>query len=212
MIESVEKAFVEITGSEPHFHRKGCGPKRVLIMSGLPFSGKSHLSNLILEKSAKPVTLVRSDSIRPAITRAMGNDEPTYHQDEHENVFLLGHELVKKSLELGHPTIADATNLTEKFRKWATKAASKTDSEILVAFINVSDEIAMNRAASGPQNQSAASPAVYAILKYEKEPVEKCKAPYIIVDAEGDVNPTAEMLAKWLSGEINEVPGTFSKI
>lgn len=50
-------------------------------------------------------------------------------------------------------------------------------------------------------------PVEYALLRYEREPIEVCKAPYVVVDDEGDVSASVETLAKWLSGEIDKVLG-----
>jgi predicted kinase len=206
MNEVVEKAFVEITGQDPVFRERGEGPKRVLVMSGLPFSGKSYMAKLILERIPSRVVLVRSDAVRPVIVKHMDRDVAMYNEEEHYQTFALAHELVKRAIKMEHPTIADATNLSNRFRAWAVDAAVGQGGEALVAFMRISDSTAMDRAAKGAKNQSSATPAVYALLRDEREPIEESTTPYVIIDAEKDIEPHAETLAKWLVGESNEVP------
>jgi predicted kinase len=208
MSEIVEKAFVEITSQDPVFRERGEGPKRVLVMSGLPFSGKSYMSKLIMRRIPGKIVLVRSDAVRPVIVKHMGRATALYDEEEHAHTFAVAHGLVRKAIGMGHPAIADATNLNNRFRAWAVDAAEKQGGEALVVFMNISDPTAMDRAVKGARNQSSATPAVYALLRYEREPIEKSTAPYVVIDAEKDVTPHAETLAKWLIGDLDEVPGT----
>ena len=50
MHKVVQAAFDEITADSEFHNSNGKGKPRLLIMSGLPMSGKSYLSNLISEK------------------------------------------------------------------------------------------------------------------------------------------------------------------
>ena len=205
--ETVEKAFVDITGNEPIYLRKAFGPKRLLIMSGLPFSGKSHLSTQISGNLNNKVVLVRSDSIRPVIASIMGRNEPLYDNEEHVNTFALGGMLLEYGLGRGLPAIADATNLKDEYRKWALGAAEKAGAEHLVVFLRLDVNTAVGRALKGSKYDSAADGGVYNMLKRENEPIEKCTTPYLVLEAGKDMKKPAKMLTKWLAGEINDVPG-----
>lgn len=72
----VEGAFAEISGSSSIYIKHGPGPRRLLVMSGLPFSGKSHLANAIAAAAPKDVAIVRSDSVRPVVAKHMGRSDP----------------------------------------------------------------------------------------------------------------------------------------
>ncbi len=206
----VENAFAEITGQENLYQKKGFDIPRILVMSGLPFSGKSYLANHILEAASKDIVLVKSDRIRPIVARHMGRDHPIYELEEHQHTFALGHELCKKGLEMGHPVIADATNLTNQYREWATGAGQTSESGTLIAFLSIDVSVAIDRAMMGAQNESQANPAVYKMLKKEWEPMSQCTTPYVVVESAGDISEISEMLAKWLCGEKSKVAGTIT--
>jgi len=202
-----EKAYMEII-ADSEFHREnGMGHPRLLVMSGLPMSGKSHLSNIISERLDGKICVVRSDLFRPVVARAMGRAEPIYDRSEHALVFQVGERLVSNALQKGWCVISDATNLTEQNREWAVRPATEIGCPVMVAFLNVSIETALDRNKEKNRDGSAATPAVYAILNYEKEPIEKCRSPYIEINSEIDIRPWGDILAKWISGEIDSVPG-----
>jgi len=95
MHKVVKAAFDELTADSKFHKDNGKGHPRLLVMSGLPMSGKSYLSNLISEKLDGNICIVRSDSIRPTVAKHMGLREPIYTKEEHAHVFDLGHNLIK---------------------------------------------------------------------------------------------------------------------
>ena len=78
------------------------------------------------------------------------------------------------------PVIADATNLSDEYRQWAITAARGQADQILVAFLEISHETAMDRSIEKDRSGSAATPAVYALLNFDKESQDKCTTPYIM--------------------------------
>ena len=208
MHKVVKAAFDELTADDKFHTTKNAGHPRLLIMSGLPMSGKSYLSNLITEKLDN-VCIVRTDYIRPFVAKHMGHREPIYNKEEHEHTFGLGNELVKNALINGWSVIADATNLTDEYRQWAISAGEGQADQILVAFLEISHETAMDRSIEKDRSGSAATPAVYAILNFEKEPEEKCTTPYIVINSEIDIRPWADEFAKWFNGDVDRIPRTL---
>ena len=77
-----------------------------------------------------------------------------------------------------------------------------------MAFLEISPETSMNRVQEKDRDGSAATPAVYAMLRYERESIDRCKSPYVVINSEIDVRPWAEALAKWLGGGQDRVIGT----
>ena len=203
----MKAAFDEITADDKFHTTKNTGHPRLLIMSGLPMSGKSYLTNMITEKLDN-ICIVRTDYIRPVVAQHMNRREPIYTKEEHEHVFALGHELVKNAIINSWPVIADATNLTDDYRQWAITAAMGQAEQILVAFLEISHETAMDRNIEKDRYGSAATPAVYAILNFEKESLDKCTTPYVVINSEIDIRPWADEFAKWFSGGIDRVPRT----
>ena len=208
MEDIVEKAFGEVTAGQIFFNAKGKGQPRLLIMSGLPMSGKSYLSNMISEKMQGKVCIVRTDSIRPTVAKLMGRDQPMYTKNEHALVFGLGNRLIAAALDNGWSVIADATNLTDQYRKWAYDAGANRARQTLVAFLDIPLEIAMERVKEKDRDGSAATPAVYALMRFDKEPIDRCSNAYVVINSEVDIRPWADVLAKWLSAGIENVAGT----
>lgn len=206
MNEAVLKAFGEIASSDRLFDTEGEGPMRILVMSGLPFSGKSTIAKGVRDKLGGNVLIVRSDSIRPHVARYMGREAPEYDQEEHVNTFALGRLLLQLALKKGHPAIADATNLRNEYRAWAVGAAQEMNAEALVVHVKVDVFVALERMKKGAAHDSAATARVYQMLKKEYEPIEESTTPYYIIDTKNPVEPEIDILAKWMGGKIDKIP------
>jgi predicted kinase len=211
MTDVVEEALGELLKSRPEFLAPGRGPRRLVIMSGLPFSGKSHLTSKIQERSASRVLVVRSDDVRPLVAQRMGRSAPQYDEAEHRATFELGGRLVRLALGNNNPVIADATNLSERFRQWAAEPARDAGAEAVVVFVRAGVGTAIDRAmAGGPaRHGSTATSSVYRDLRGEMEPHELCTLRHLIFVSEGDVGPFAETLANWLNGFATETLGAI---
>jgi len=200
-------ALQQIVEGNAQLRQDGPGPCRVLVMSGLPLSGKSHIVDLILGSAPGRFLLVRSDEVRPYVANSLGRQRPSYDAIEHVTTFMAASEVVRLGLTLNWPVIADATNLREEFRRWAYGPADAFKAPVLVAFMQVTDETALARLSERDRDGSAATFAVYRKLSYEAEPVDRCTKPYVVIDSDGDMRPHAKALAEWLSGSADAVPG-----
>ena len=176
-------------------------------MSGPPLTGKSYLSKILVNQCPDEVQVVKSRDLRPLIAKAMGRKRPTYEKLEHEYTFALAIEIVHHFLTNKWSVIADATNLKEEYRKWVYEAGERSGSEIVVAFMTVTDKTAMERLSTREKGASSATFDVYKKLVYEMEPTNLCTKPYIIIDSEVDLRPHTIKLKKWLCGRIDDLPG-----
>ena len=210
MVEDMEDiingAFQEIVDSNPAYSLQGDGPKRLLIMSGLPLSGKTYFVNELNKKRPDKFQLINSHNTRPVAVRHLGRKRPKYDKKESQTTFEVTHKLLIQVLQNGWPVIADATNLKEKYRAWAVDAGRKVGAEMLVIFMQVTDDVARRRL-SERTSKSSATFETYEKLKYELEFTSKCSVPYLIINSEVDVIPHIDNVAKWLSGETDAVPG-----
>ena len=204
--EIINGAFQEIVESSPVYSFPGDGPKRLLIMSGLPLSGKTYFVNELNKKRPGKFQQINSHNTRPVAVKYLGRKRPIYDKKESQTTFAIIHKLVIQVLQNGWPVIADATNLKEKYRAWAVDAGKKADAEILVIFMQVTDDVAQRRL-SERTSKSSATYETYEKLKYELEPTSECSVPYLIINSEVDVIPHIDNVAKWLSGELDAVPG-----
>ena len=86
------------------------------------------------------------------------------------------------------------------------EAGKKAGAEILALFLTVTDETAKSRLIDRV-SKSSATYETYEKMKYELEPPHKSTVPYLVVDSEVDISPQVDKVAKWLSGEIDSIPG-----
>jgi len=204
--EIINSAYQEIVESSPVYSFKGEGPKRLLIMSGLPLSGKTYFVNELNKKRPGKFQQINSHNTRPVAVKHLGRKRPKYDKKESQTTFAVTHKLLVQVLRNGWPVIADATNLKEKYRAWAVDAGKKVGAEILVIFMQVTDEVAKRRL-SERVSKSSATYETYEKLKYELESTSECSVPYIIINSEVDVSPHIDNAAKWLCGELDVMPG-----
>ena len=210
MTGAVERSVEEIIQNNSMFQKEGTGPKRLLVMAGLPLSGKSYFVQHVTRKRKDRFFIITSHLTRPIVAKHLGHKRPKYDKNEHLATFEAAGQLVKKALELNWPVIADATNLKETYRAWAIDAGRSANAEILVVFMEVTEEAARKRLHSRTSDSSATF-EVFQALKYEVEPYHKCSTPFIVINSETDITPHASNVAKWLAGEKEAVPGMRHK-
>ena len=87
-------------GSETDF-----GPPFLVILSGLPGTGKSYFANRLTSHINS--VIVGSDR-----TRKLLISKPVYSKSEHSRIFAVCHRLIEDFLSEGYVTIFEATNLT----------------------------------------------------------------------------------------------------
>ncbi len=200
-------ALLRIIEENEQLQQDGPGPSRVLVMSGAPLSGKSHLVDLINKRVPGSFLLVRSDEVRPVVAKCLGRQRPAYDAIEHATTFIVASEVIRAGLSMNWPVIVDATNLTEEFRRWAYQPSEDLKANVIVAFMQVTDEVAKGRLFERDRDGSAATFNVYMKLKYEMEPIEKCSKPYVVYESDCDMRPYAKDMANWITGKADTVPG-----
>jgi len=81
----------------------------LVVMTGLPGSGKSHFARLLAEHW--PAVILDSDALRKVLFKT-----PAHSKREHQRLFPAMHELIDRLLSRGVSVIVDATNLKEEHR------------------------------------------------------------------------------------------------
>ena len=90
----------------------------LVMVSGLPGTGKSHFCRRLLERL--DAVWVESDSLRKALF-----SHPAYTADESARLFPLVHRLIDGLLAGGIPVVYDATNLLEHHREYLYNIARR---------------------------------------------------------------------------------------
>jgi predicted kinase len=126
----------------------GQGPA-LLILAGLPGTGKSHLAAAIAERH--PVVIVRSDEVRKALYQ-----RPTYTPGENGFVYLTCYALLQLLLRDGYAVVFDATNLGRDSRRRPRALAQLAGAPALTVFTLAPAAIVAQRLAARDAGQAAA--------------------------------------------------------
>ncbi|MBI2912079.1 MAG: AAA family ATPase [Chloroflexi bacterium] len=157
----------------------------LVILSGLPATGKSTLARLLADRL--PACIVASDAQRRILF-----PQPAYTPEESRLVFDLSHRLTAELLSRCRNVIFDATNLRERYRDDLYQIASATGSRPLLVRLIASGAVVATRLAHrasgsreghpGPSNvdDSEADWLVYQRMRAEEEPIRR---PHVTVDS-----------------------------
>lgn len=166
----------------------------LVVLSGLPGSGKSHLAREITARY--PLAVLASDALRRSLVK-----RPTYSQKESARLFSAIHALLEDLLRRGVPALLDATNLKEAHRQPVYKIAERTGTRLLVVEVRADDKIVRRRlnarrAREHPADIAEATVAVYQMMREEVEPIT---CPHIVVDTSADnFDPAVDRIVREL--------------
>ena len=189
-----------VDGLRGHFGWVGRAPAghtpALLLLSGLPGTGKSHLAAAIAARH--PVAVVRTDEVRKVLF-----PQPTYSGGESGAVYLACYALIERLLADGYTTVFDATNLTRAGRQRARATAARAGAATLTLFTTAGQETVVRRlrrrTSGGSKSFSSdADWSVYEKLARTVEPAGEEESP--MVDASGDLTPALERVDGFLAG------------
>ena len=152
-------------GSETDF-----APPFLVILSGLPGTGKSYFANRLTSHINS--VIVGSDR-----TRKLLISKPVYSKNEHARIFSVCHRLIEYYLSQGYVTIFEATNLTAKSRLPLKQIARTLDIPSLCLAFTAPEDLIKRRlmdriSGLDKSSYSDADWAIYSKLKPSQEPTE----------------------------------------
>ena len=171
------------------------GDPRLLMLAGLPGSGKSALAR---EMSSRcPFLILESDRLRKVLV-----PHPQYTPDEHRRVFQACHRLLDELLGQGYPLIFDATNLTERNRRPVYAIVRKRGVPFAIAVVTAPPEIVRQRlrdreAGLDPETWSDAGWDIHSRMAPAWEPV---KRRHFAVDTSGYITGVLQEVQDWAEG------------
>ena len=165
---------------------------RLLMLAGLPGSGKSTFAKAIV--SRQPFLVLESDRLRKTLV-----PRPQYTADEHSRVFRACHRLIDEFLGQGYPVILDATNLGQRNRRPVMAIARKHNAPLAIAVVTAPPALARRRLAEreagmDPFTWSDAGVTVYSRMEPAWQPVRQR---HFEVDTSRDVAPVLEKVLEW---------------
>ena len=154
----------------------------LILISGLPGTGKSHLSRLIAQ--ALPVAVISTDFVRKTLF-----PRPTYSAEESAFVYQVCHALIESLLSSGHRIVFDGTNLVESNREVLYRLADRAQARLIIVRVVAPDHVALDRLAGRASNKdpadwSDADELVYERMKPTEQPIRRN---HFVVDTSKDV-------------------------
>lgn len=184
--DRAERLYAGLTLSPPV---PGSRRPVLVILTGLPGTGKSHLAGLLCERA--PFTLVGSDLLRAALV-----DSPLYSPSENSLVYRLADTLLWRLLCERRDAIYDAVNLSER-RRHALRILALDAGARPITVLTIAPEhvvwlrLAHRREAPARRGDSQADWEVYRKLA----PQAGCIAhQHIAVDTTQEVSPALDAI------------------
>jgi predicted kinase len=171
----------------------------LIIVSGLPGTGKSYFSKRLAERM--PCLVLESDALRKTLF-----SPPSYSPRESAKLFRTIHQLLRELLEKRITVILDATNLSEKFREQLYTIADQLNIRPILVRVEAPPEVVYRRLESRAKdlaNNSANNSANYsennsdadwAVYRRMRPSVDKIQRDHYVVDTSKDINPVLDKI------------------
>ena len=143
----------------------------LIILSGLPGTGKSYFAKQISD--LVPCAVVSSDRVRKALFV-----RPKYTREEHDRVFSVCHEIIKRLLTQSYKVVFDATNLNERFRKPLYDIANQVQCPFTVVSVSahldiVTERLRLRMEVDNSKDYSDADINVYNFLRNGRQSISE---------------------------------------
>ena len=163
----------------------------LIIISGLPGTGKSHFSRQLANKL--PSLILESDYLRKKLFTS-----PTYTSSENQRLFSACHFLIEEFLKSGITVIFDATNLIEHNREVLYRIADRAQVKPIVVQVDAPRHIVQKRLSArtetpNPKENSDANWQTYEVMKQQ---AQKIRRNFFIVDTSKDISPVIAKIIK----------------
>ncbi len=164
--QAVDKILSHLLPVEP-----ATGRPALIVISGLPGTGKSFLARQLAERL--PAVIVESDFIRKTLVR-----KPNYSGRESAWVHRVAHVILRRQLRSGRHAIYDATNLSEWTREKAYRIAEQAEARLIVVRTVAPEKVIRGRldrrsVARDPRDHSDANWDVLMLLRPQEEAIQR---------------------------------------
>jgi predicted kinase len=165
----------------------------VIVLVGLPGSGKSHLARAIRQQV--PAVQLDSDALRSVLF-----SRPQHTKMEHARLFPALHVLMERLLSRGYTLIVDATNLKEANRRPYYQIAARHDVPLVLVrtwapWPVIRKRLLMRSTKRAPEDFSTATVEVYEAMRAESE---RLRRKHISVDTSRDIAPAVDKIVSLL--------------
>jgi predicted kinase len=166
----------------------------LVMLSGLPGTGKSHLARRLAE--VLPFAVIESDQVRKILF-----PECNYSGEESKWVHRTCHALIERLLQRGVRVIYDATNLHERHREQVYRLTDGNQVKLIIVKVVAPQPVASGRlrsrgeASSDDKDISDADSGVYRRMSRQVDPIGRN---HVVVDTSQDLRPAITKLLRLL--------------
>ncbi len=163
----------------------------LIIVSGLPGTGKSHFCRKLAERM--DIVILESDSLRRQLFST-----PSYGKEESTQLFRACHSLVEELLRKGVSVALDATNLEEHNREQLYHIADQSGAGLVVVRMEAPVEVVQQRLErrSRREDQSDHSEADWNVYSKMKTTVDKIGRNHFAVDSSKDIATVIDKIVR----------------
>src|SRR3990172_8573 len=156
----------------------------LVMVSGLPGSGKSYFSRQLAERF--PFLVVETDVLRHRLSPT-----PTYSAEESQRPFQACHRLVEELMKKGVSLVLDATNLVETHREYLYHIAEQAGAKLIIVRVEAPEGEIKKRIQRREQGLSWEdhSEADWKVYRRMKEKAQGIRRPHFVVDTSRDIGP-----------------------
>ncbi len=171
------------------------GHPALILLAGLPGSGKSHFCRELAEVSPSLLVL-ESDALREILF-----SEPTHSGSENARLFPALHRLLERLLRFGHHVVVDATNLRRRNRRMLYDIAHRVGALLLIVEMTAPEDVIIDRltqravnlkAGRQTDDRSTADMDVYSRMRQSAQSIRR---EHITVDTSQDIAPALQQIA-----------------
>lgn len=172
-----------------------CPRPALVVLSGLPGSGKSTVAHRLRQRVA--AALLQSDRLRKLLVPV-----PQYTPEESARLFAALHAAAERLLGAGVPVIVDATMLLERERRPLAAIAARTGARLLLVWVQAPEHEVRRRLAAraaglrAAYDLSDAGEAVYDLMRARVEPI---RGRHLRIDTDRDDAPAIEALVRLMT-------------
>ncbi len=153
----------------------------LIMMSGLPGSGKSHLGQRLAEQL--PAIVIESDRVRKALF-----PQPSYSAQESACVHGTCQEIIRRLLRKGMRVIFDATNLVESQREVLYNLADRSGARLIIVRTMAPEGIVRERLEERRRKDEGGSDADWRIYRRMSRREQRIRRAHLCVDTSGDMD------------------------
>ncbi len=163
----------------------------LIVLSGLPGTGKSYLCRRLAEKLS--IGVLESDVLRRVLFPA-----PTYAPDESLRLFQACYSLIEMLLKKGTSLALDATNLEESHRERLYYICDQSGAKLIMVWVEAPPEVVKERLASrargvNPEDHSEADWRIYQRMRLN---VGRIRQNHFVVDTSKDITPAIDKIVR----------------